>query len=237
MKHKKGQQPRTFVLGDLHGAFKGLLEVLRKVNFDKKYDKLIFLGDLADGWPQFPQCLEKLLTIQNLIPIIGNHDLFLKKYVEQGVIADDWYYKGGKDTIPFLNDPTTEYMLKMYFELAVFFHYENNNIFCHGGFDTKKSILKQKHTSFCFNRTLYENSKHRKFTYAKYNDNDEKPIDKIFIGHSRTPKPSPVVNGNVINLDTGAGTTGFLTIMDVNSLVFHQSDQIKRMYKNFTPEI
>ena len=39
---------RTFVIGDIHGGLKALLQVLNKLEV-KEEDSLIFVGDYVDG--------------------------------------------------------------------------------------------------------------------------------------------------------------------------------------------
>lgn len=88
-----------FVIGDIHGNFKALKDVLRKINFNYEKDLLIFLGDLTDGHSEPEKCLKELLKIKHLIPIIGNHDLYLKKWLEKNIISDKWKKIGGLETI------------------------------------------------------------------------------------------------------------------------------------------
>ena len=38
--------------------------------------------------------------------------------------------------------------------------------------------------------------------------------------------------GNIFNLDTGAGWDGKLTIMDIDTLRYWQSDNVKTLYKD-----
>ena len=65
-KKKKINNMKTFVIGDVHGNNRALLQCLEKSGFDKENDKLISLGDIADGWSEVPQCVETLLSIKNL---------------------------------------------------------------------------------------------------------------------------------------------------------------------------
>jgi serine/threonine protein phosphatase 1 len=65
---------KTFVVGDIHGGFKALKQVLMDSGFDYENDKLISLGDLADGWSETHLVIEELLKIKNLILLRGNHD-------------------------------------------------------------------------------------------------------------------------------------------------------------------
>lgn len=69
-----GKFKRTFVVGDIHGGYKGLKQVLVDSNFDYENDRLISLGDLADGWSETHLVIEELKKIKNLILLRGNHD-------------------------------------------------------------------------------------------------------------------------------------------------------------------
>ena len=89
---------RRFVLGDLHGNYKGLVQVLEKVCFNDEIDCLYFVGDLADG-PQNVECLKRLMKIKNLFPCWGNHDIRLRDYLD-GTIFDGKLLVGA---VPFSN--------------------------------------------------------------------------------------------------------------------------------------
>lgn len=74
--------PKIIVMGDVHGAYKALVQCLERSGFDYEKDTLIQLGDIVDGYPDSYECVEELLKIENLIAIKGNHDgwfdLFIK---------------------------------------------------------------------------------------------------------------------------------------------------------------
>ena len=42
---------RTIIVGDIHGCYKEFITLLKKVNYKKKRDRLILLGDLMDRGP------------------------------------------------------------------------------------------------------------------------------------------------------------------------------------------
>lgn len=69
---------RVLVIGDIHGGHKALVQCLERSNFDYEKDTLICLGDVVDGWPETPQCIEELLKIKNLKYVMGNHDCVSK---------------------------------------------------------------------------------------------------------------------------------------------------------------
>lgn len=57
-------EPRTFAMGDIHGAHKALVQCLERCNFNNEIDTLIQLGDVADGWSETYECVEELLKIK-----------------------------------------------------------------------------------------------------------------------------------------------------------------------------
>lgn len=219
------EKNKTYVIGDLHGNFKALKRVLKKWHFRDNQDTLIFLGDLADGHPHPEKCLLRLLQIKNLIPIIGNHDLFLKKWLDKGIVDERWKKLGAYETISKLKDYKKE--LKQYFALAVPYYVQDNMIFTHGGFNHKRLITKQRKLNFAINRNMYRTSKQYANQNIKfkpiYDENNSIEINYIFIGHSPTDNYLPAFNSNLINIDTGAGNGGKLTMMDVYTKRYVQS--------------
>src|SRR5450631_2294709 len=88
---------RTFVMGDIHGAYKALRQCLERSGFDKQEDRLIQLGDIVDRGHQVYECAEELLTIRNLIAIKGNHDDWFNDFILTGYHPVQWQH-GGCDT-------------------------------------------------------------------------------------------------------------------------------------------
>ena len=60
---------RTFVIGDIHGGLKALLQVLNKLEV-KEEDTLIFVGDYVDGWSEAAQVIQFLIELSEKVKCI-----------------------------------------------------------------------------------------------------------------------------------------------------------------------
>ena len=60
---------RTFVIGDIHGGLKALLQVLNQLEITEK-DSLIFMGDYVDGWSESAQVVDFLINFSEKINCI-----------------------------------------------------------------------------------------------------------------------------------------------------------------------
>ena len=82
-------------MGDVHGGLKAMEQVLQRANYDPAGDKVIFLGDVADGWPQVPECFHDIIAMKNIVYVMGNHDSWLYYYLKDGSAPPRWLTQGG----------------------------------------------------------------------------------------------------------------------------------------------
>lgn len=241
---------RILVLGDVHGANKALVQVLEKANFNNDEDTLISLGDIADGWHEVPECVETLLGIKNLIAIRGNHDIWLRDWLKSGYINPMWLPQGGQasyDAYIRTGDIANQ-AHKDFFENQVDYYIdEDNNLYTHAGWDygwepdflkaglypvnggnPEDNIAKECHWS----RELFYGVKNHHEDHLPKNLKEAlKPYNKIFVGHTSLPHPYKIFNkANFYNIDTGAGWDGKLTILDVATDEYWQSDTTDSLY-------
>lgn len=225
---------RVFVLGDLHSNYKGLIQLLERVNFKVKEDTLYFIGDLFDGnGKDSYNCLQQILQIENLYPCMGNHDLWVRYWLNTNKINKTWMKSGGQATLEnLLQKDDSKDLLKQYFSKVNYWYNYRDFFICHAGFDTRKSVTNQKEINFAINRTLFQkaianNNKKLKFNF----NNMDFQFEKVILGHTPTISHKPEFISNVINIDTGSANGGKLTLMDLNSLEYYQSDYTKKLYK------
>lgn len=250
---------RTFVLGDIHGAHTALLQCLERCCFDYNNDSLIQLGDIVDGYPQSYECVEELLKIKNLISIKGNHDEWLNEFIINDFHPKHWSFGGKGTLISYLTQAGKKdgYMssrrgFKTSLEASdfplthriffanqrLFYVDDRRRCFVHAGFDLSCSFYDQIPSEYYDNRSLWVNA----FSAMKSGLTSSKSLSasgfsEIFIGHTPTTNfgsDKPLKAFNITNVDTGAGHNGRLTIMDIDTKEFWQSDPTQELYlRNF----
>jgi len=236
---------RRFVIGDIHGRFEALKEVLKKSKFHYQNDKLIVLGDIVDGGPRTYEVVEELLKIKNIIFIIGNHDEWWMNHIKSGWAEHIWLSQGGVATVHsyggviereekglgynrFYIDaseckvPVTH---QDFFNRGKYYHVEDNMCFVHGGFNPYTAPQYTKKEDLLWDRAL--------ITFAMKHPVPK--FDKVFVGHTTTQMygnlpdvddcMAPIKFNNLIMMDCGAGWNGKLAIMDIDTEEFWTSEQ------------
>lgn len=64
----------NYVISDIHGEYEKFITLLEKINFSEK-DTLYVLGDVVDRGAEPIKVLQYMMTRQNIIPIMGNHEV------------------------------------------------------------------------------------------------------------------------------------------------------------------
>lgn len=95
-----------YVVGDVHGDFKKLIEALVASNWDEKTDKLIFVGDVVDRGIENAKVVNFIADHKDTVHLVlGNHE-----YEHRQML---WYYKS------LAQSPTVRKL-----EAWVFLHYK-----------------------------------------------------------------------------------------------------------------
>jgi len=233
---------KTYVIGDIHGAYKALKQVFERSPFDPEKDQLIFLGDVADGWSEVPECVELLMTCKNLIAVRGNHDWWCWEWMQWGIAPQMWLPQGGQvthDAYKAQPELIPKHREGFFSKQVPFYHdKDNDRVYVHGGYVDPGGIGHDDADTYMWDRELWHiaMSGHASMR-SGYSDQRMprrlRPHKEIFVGHTSTTmwvKDTPMNKCNVWNLDTGAGWDGKLSIMDVESKEFWQSDKTEDLY-------
>lgn len=178
------------------------------------------------------------MKIRKLIAIRGNHDVWALEMLRHRIAPRVWIDQGGQATIDsYINTGKVGDQAHLeFFEKQVSYHIDNENrLFVHGGFDTTKKIEHQKPEDLYFNRSLWRN--------AQYCEESGEPLGdvnkfrEIYIGHTQTiidfPDMLPANILNVWNVDTGCKSQGKLSLLNVETKEFYQSDVVKDLYRTW----
>ncbi len=245
---------KRFVIGDIHGNYKALLQCLTRSGFDFENDQLITLGDIADGYSYVYECVELLLSIKNRIDIKGNHCDWFYQWLQGAGHPNDWrqggegtlksytsklgfgysmqFSGGGKTGMHPSDIPETH---RKFFGGQKLYHIdEDRNLFVHGGFNRHYPLVQTVPYIFYWDRDLFSAAIAAKNTKHPLKFKDE--FKNIFIGHTQTTHwntTEPIFADIVINIDTGGGwNNGKVTIMNVDTKEYFQSDLSIELYPN-----
>ncbi len=188
---------RTIVIGDIHGCYDELLQLLTKVEISDA-DCLILLGDIVDRGADSVKVYDFLKNRPNTIVLMGNHE---RKHLRQ--------------TLSYAQEIVKLQFGDRYDEFIAWisnlpYYYETETaIFVHAAIENGISISQQKEEVLC-GCTAGEKylSKQYQNTYWSEFYTGDKPV--IF-GHHVVGDEPLIIDRKVYGIDTGACHGGRLT--------------------------
>ncbi|MFC1862835.1 metallophosphoesterase family protein [Thermodesulfobacteriota bacterium] len=209
------KKERVFIVGDIHGCLDMLRELIDKIEWRPKKDRLIFLGDYVDRGRDPKGVIDFLLELKeesDLVQcLLGNHeDLFLdylktgdlKLFLHNGGETTLLSYKvDGKIHVP---DDHVSFLKS----LDTIIEFEEYYI-VHAGFRPDVDIHKQAMQDLLWIRDP--------FIFSDYNFGK-----RVIFGH--TPFSSPLVMENKIGLDTGAVYGNQLSCLELRSMKYYSTE-------------
>lgn len=196
----------------------------------------------------------------NHIFIRGNHDKWTEGWLISGTCDMIWRQQGGKATME--SYIRTGYLVsekhrQFYSNLVNYYIDDKNRGFVHGGFGSKRGLGHEPYESdYYWDRDLWNLAFLNHSTLETTTTETMARMYKhseVYIGHTSTTnwkckpyypeftKPDQAPNGpitvpmrrcNVWNMDTGGGWGGKLTIMDIDTKEYWQSDLVSDLYPN-----
>lgn len=246
---------KVWVIGDLHGNYKGLMQVIEKSGFNPQTDMLISLGDIFDGWGDDVLCAKYLYDLPFKILVKGNHDQMVEEF-----LRSDRPNKLCKRTHDALEEASS-FVLDDFYDLPTWligffnrqqlysrFEFDGKKyLFVHAGINRHYKLENQPHSHnniFLWDRDFWLTVvAYDRCFQSEYPFKMRESFDHIFIGHTPTiflngnTHPETALKNKVINMDTGAGfATGRVSIMNVLDFnEFYVSDTSQELYPDLEP--
>lgn len=230
---------RRLVLGDVHGSMNALEQVLERSGWDDS-DLLIGIGDYVDGWSQSSYVVEFLSRLDNFVGVLGNHCAWFLKWLQAGKHPDVWTSQGGQATIDSYKehlewkDPHRKFLESLPYYLVI-----DNMAFMHGGcvYPKRLASLESVDTfDLLWDRDLYYMASLSKVSKKPFS---VKPFEKVFVGHTSTSvrefgeeRFKPFNYKGFWNIDQGGGWEGKLSLVDIDTGEYWQSDFVKNLHKS-----
>lgn len=189
------------IIGDVHGCYKTLKELLSKLD---PTIPVVFVGDLIDRGPLSRKVIKLVKKTPNYYCVKGNHEeMFAKEAMSPMLSMSTWYTKnGGKKTLESYTSPKHDEQLQEHIkwcrELPVALEFpqlinENNR------------MLVVSHA--CINNIwdVKDTAREESFElYALWNRERPKKHEEIFNVYGHTPqRKKPLLAGSWANIDTG----------------------------------
>jgi serine/threonine protein phosphatase 1 len=206
---------RIFAIGDIHGCFDKLRDLVEMIPIDWANDRLVFIGDYIDRGDNTIEVVDYLVDLQARKPDIvflkGNHEDMLLSYLA-GQDRMTYLYNGGQHTLDsYLGRagapgkfPIPEHHLGFFKALRLYYQTEDY-IFVHAGLRAGIPLGQQNPQDLLWIR-------------EKFIDNPNSFGKRGVFGH--TPFDKPRVEPNKIGIDTGAVYGNLLTCLMLPELRF-----------------
>lgn len=236
---------RTLVIGDIHGGFLAIQQLFERAAVTKE-DTLIFLGDYVDGWSQSVEVIDFLIelsTKQKTIFLRGNHDQIVLDWLlgnTENFNEKMWFIHGGEATqksYETVSLQKKEKHIQFLQSLKDYYLDTSNRLFIHAGYTNMAGIENEYFEEmFYWDRTLWELVLCLDPNMPKEHPHYPKRLllyPEIYIGHTPVTKigeTTPINKACVWNIDTGAAFKGSLSILDVDTKDFWQSDPLPQIY-------
>lgn len=200
------QDNRTIVIGDIHGCYYSMVDLLSKVGYSSTSDMLVFLGDYIDRGPFGCKVVKTIRHLQaqvgaeKCICIRGNHEQFAIDC--HGHLDHLWAWNGGYTTVMDYERNGVDMESDIdWFQSLPLFHETERFIFCHAGLT---------------HPALQDNSQDDLLWGRDWIKKDRRPREKqVVFGHTRCSPPSVTMTGD-IGIDGGCVYGGKLCAMTID---------------------
>lgn len=215
---------RTIVIGDIHGCYNELKELISTLETEGEYrkgiDKLVFLGDYIDRGSDSRLVIEFIRNLQkeydNVVALMGNHEDMLLDYLDND--NDNWTWNGYASTMDSYRGFDKQFKKDVQWIRSLpLYHEDEYFVYVHAGIDPKKPMKKQDRFTLLWVREpfIYGMKEYHK---------------RVIFGHTPTItlnenyKPIQTFTNNV-GIDTACVYGGYLTALII------EDDEIDGFYQ------
>lgn len=205
--------PRYFVIGDIHGhdrALQSLLDTLQP----QAEDRFTFLGDYVDRGPNSKGVLDAIMSLPcSVDALMGNHEAMLLASLTDTEAERHWLHYGGSRTLDSFGVSKVQNISKEYLSwMAELPYYLETDaaMFVHASADPSLPLSLQTTEQLLW--------RHNREPVHHYSGK------RIYCGH--TPHNYPAITPNWVCLDTGIGSGGLLSCLEIQSCTLVQADRL-----------
>ncbi len=208
---------RIYAIGDVHGCYDKLMDLMDRIDINLEKDTLVFLGDYIDRGPKVCEVVTYLMGLKarhpNVVFLKGNHEEMLASYLTD---FDKFTYlvNGGSQTLESYmrhhgeaSFPIPQAHMAFFSSLGLY-HETEHYIFVHAGLRDKIPLDMQGPDDLLWIRGPFVQSEN---DFGK----------RVIFGH--TPFTHPLVAPNKIGIDTGAVYGNKLTCVKLPEIEFYFS--------------
>ena len=223
---------KTFVVGDIHGCYDELIQLVNSLNIDAEKDTIIFVGDYFDRGPKSYEVWKYLCELkQNMgercVLLRGNHEVMMIDYLNH--TDSCWTYNGYKPTIQSFwennNIPLNDIADWIKKETVFYYSSELFDV-VHAGRELD-DLSKEDKDTLIWDRSLFQGRDWcGKFTFIGHTALQNKPaiLSKGVKELLDYGKEYDIPNSGVIDIDTGCVYGNKLTAAEMtenNKIILH----------------
>jgi serine/threonine protein phosphatase 1 len=205
---------KIFAVGDIHGCYQKLLDMMDKLTINFNKDTLVFLGDYIDRGESSFQVVDYLADLKkqhnNIVFLKGNHEEMFFNYLS-GEDEVTFLFNGGEQTLKGYTDAKGSISVPQshldFFNALQLYYETDDYIFVHAGLREGVPLEQQKPEDLLWIRRSFIDSD---YDFGKL----------VVFGH--TPYSEVLIKDNKIGIDTGAVYGYKLTCLELPGMIFHQ---------------
>lgn len=204
---------RTIIVGDIHGCYDELKQLLEEWEFNRDEDVLISVGDLVDRGPKIKETLEFVMSLPRFHAVMGNHDDKCVRHFSGNPVK---IANGLQCTIDAFGGKMPPETLEFLRNLPLIIKTPWGHV-VHAGLDPLMPISEQRredclYMRYCGGKSYFD-SENGTLWYKLWEG------ERVFFGH--IPEASCPVLPNAISLDGGCVFGDYLKAWDSRDGIVH----------------